>query len=102
MEWIEIIRMRGQSPPERTSLIGNLHELLLQANEAGLTQFKICSCPDKRDLLVLLHWDRPFGPKTGKSHLGEVVATEMARFGLVDHSMWHSVWHSITTHKYDA
>ncbi len=98
MEWIEIIRMRGQSSPEKTPLPSDLHELLRKAHAPGLMHYKICSCRDKRDLLVLLHWDRPFGSKAGKSHLGEIASAEMARFGLVD----HSAWRSITTTENDA
>lgn len=88
MEWIELIRMGGQTAPEKTPLPEVLGELVLQADAPGLLAHSVCASVNGRELLLILKWSCPVPPKEGRSHLGRIAAAEMGRFGLVDHSVW--------------
>jgi len=88
MNWIEIIRLRSYSQPERNKALAAFQQLSLPARENGLKDVILLrDVVLDNDLCIFIHWASEISGK-GKSPLGLQLAAAFSEFGQINHSVW--------------
>ncbi len=88
MDWIEIIQLKSFTCQDGASAEAAFQQLSAPLSDASLREVDLFRNPHlENELSILMKWHSDV-PPSGKSGLGQQLASAFSEFGYIDHSIW--------------